>query len=97
MIADSIVFALNDAMWKKYRIGSVMKLADRAGIIVNYNYSVRPASNLDVDADPSDLRSVYHDYSSAALLHRGALLGLPQRYCRGFATFRCDQRHLVTN
>lgn len=72
LIAGSIVFALNDAMWKKYRIGSVMKLAGRNGKIVNSNYSVQPTSKLDLGADPSDLRSVYHDYSSTALLRRGA-------------------------
>jgi hypothetical protein len=54
LIAGSIVFALDDAMWKKYRIGSIMKLAGRNGKIVNSNYSVQPTSKLDLGADPSE-------------------------------------------
>jgi hypothetical protein len=72
MIAANVVFALNDAMWKKYRIATVLKLHDLAGQIVDTNYAARPTSNLSLDADPMDTTSIYHDYSSAALLKRGA-------------------------
>jgi hypothetical protein len=72
IIAANVVFALNDAMWKKYRIAEMLKLQDLSGRIVDYNYAARPSSNLNLAANPENIRSIYHDYSSAALLKRGA-------------------------
>jgi hypothetical protein len=72
LISVPVVFALDDAMWKKYRIGEIFKLTDRFGAPAAANVTAPAWSNLDLSADPGDLRSIYHDYTSAALLHRGA-------------------------
>ncbi len=74
LISRPIVFALNDAMWKKYHIGQVYKLTDRSGNIATQNFSCAAWSSLDLAVSPEDLSGVYHDYTSAALLRRGATL-----------------------
>ncbi len=72
LVSTPVVFALDDAMWKKYRIGEVFKMTDRFGAPATTNVTAPAWSNLDLSADPVDLRSIYHDYTSAALLQRGA-------------------------
>jgi hypothetical protein len=86
IIAANVVFALNDAMWKKYRIGTLLKLQNLAGQIVDYNYSARPTSNLSLADDPEDLNSIYHDYSSVALRKRGAAFLVCHNAIAGTAT-----------
>lgn len=72
LIAEPVVFALNDAMWSKYRIGTTLALADRNGRIVNQNFTRRAWSNLDPAASPASPASIYHDFTSQALHRRGA-------------------------
>jgi|SRR5579872_6489676 len=72
LVSTPVVFALDDAMWRKYRIGEIFKMTDRFGAPALTNVTVPAWSNLDASADPGNLRSIYHDYTSAALLHRGA-------------------------
>jgi hypothetical protein len=86
IIATSVVFALNDAMWKKYRIATMLKLQNLSGQVANYNYSARATSNLSLDADPEDPHSIFHDYSSAALLKRGASFLVCHNAIAGTAT-----------
>ncbi len=65
LIGPSIALALNDKMWKKYKIGAMLK-ADAT----NTYY---PAdSNLDLSASPDDPNGIYQDWSAQALLKRGA-------------------------
>jgi hypothetical protein len=72
LIAAPIVFALNDAMWAKYRIGDVLSITDRGGATALTNPTSAAWGPLDLGADPNDTSGIYHDYSSAALLARGA-------------------------
>jgi intracellular sulfur oxidation DsrE/DsrF family protein len=65
LIGPSIALALNDAMWKKYKIGAALK-ADPT----NTYYSA--SSNLDLAASPDDPNGIYQDWSAQALLKRGA-------------------------
>jgi len=72
LLAEPVVFALNDAMWQKYHIARILKLPNRNGVIAESNFS-RPAwSNLDLAASPNDPKGIYHDCTSEALLKRGA-------------------------
>jgi intracellular sulfur oxidation DsrE/DsrF family protein len=64
MIGPSIVFALNDSMWKKYSIGKMLGLAPT-------NTYYQASSNLDLSADPDDPSGVYQDWSAEAVLKRG--------------------------
>jgi hypothetical protein len=84
LIAAPVVFALDDSMWKKYRIGQIFKLTDRFGNPATTNVTAPAWSNLDTSADPGDLRSIHHDYTSAALLRRGArFIRLGSAYAAG--------------
>jgi hypothetical protein len=65
LIGPSIVLALNDAMWKKYHIGTAFKVDDT-------NTYYQPSSNLDLSASPDDPNGIYQDWSTQALLKRGA-------------------------
>jgi hypothetical protein len=72
LIAAPVVFALDDATWAKYRIGDVLGITDRNGATALANPTRLAWGPLDLGADPNDPSGVYHDYSSAALLARGA-------------------------
>ena len=66
LMGPGIVFALNDAMWTKYKIGDAFKLADT-------NIYNAASSNLDLSASPDDPNGVYQDWSSQAVLKRGGV------------------------
>jgi len=72
LIAEPVVFALNDAMWRKYRIATTFSLPDRTGHIGTRNFTSIPWSDLDLDASPNSPAGIYHDFTSAALQKRGA-------------------------
>jgi len=63
-IGPSIVFGLNDAMWKKYPIGKMFGLDPT-------NSYYQAGSNLDLGADPDNPDGVYQDWSAQAVLKRG--------------------------
>ena len=64
LIGPSVVFALNDKMWTKYRIGAALKL-DKTN---TYYIS---SSSLDLAASPDDPNGIYQDWSAEAVLKRG--------------------------
>ncbi|HET9393172.1 MAG TPA: hypothetical protein VFO29_06620 [Candidatus Rubrimentiphilum sp.] len=64
LLGPSIVFALNDSMWKKYGFGTAFKL-DAA------NDYYRADSNLSLSAAPDDPNGIYQDWSAQAVLKRG--------------------------
>ena len=72
LIAEPVVFALNDAMWRKYKIAATFSLPDRTGQIGTRNFTHTPWSDLNLDASPNSPTGIYHDFTSAALLKRGA-------------------------
>ena len=64
LMGPGIVLALNDAMWKKYKLGDSFKLAP-----TNIYYSA--TSNLDLAAAADDPKGIYQDWSAQAVLKRG--------------------------
>lgn len=88
LIAEPVVFALNDAMWRKYRIAATLSLPDRAGRIGTRNFTHPAWSDLNLDASPNAPAGIYHDFTSEALLKRGtsflvchnALAGISARF-----------------
>jgi len=63
-IGPSIVLGLNDAMWRKYRFGDALKLAQT-------NIYYRATSNLNASASPDDPNGMYQDWSAQAVAKRG--------------------------
>jgi len=72
LIAEPVVFALNDAMWRKYRIAATFSLRDRTGQIGTRNFTRKAWSDLNLDASPNSPTGIYHDFTSEALRKRGA-------------------------
>lgn len=72
LISRPVVFALNDAMWKKYRIAQTFHIVDRTGAPARGNPTRAAWGPLDPSAGPNDTNGMYHDYSSDALRARGA-------------------------
>ena len=85
LIAEPVVFALNDAMWAKYRIGPTLKLRDREGRISHNNFTRAAWSNLDLSASPQSPAGIYHDFTSQALLKRGAGVRVCQNALAGIS------------
>lgn len=63
LMGPAVVLALDDSMWKKYNIGSALKLAS-----TNVYYRAR---SLKFTGSPDDPDSIYQDWSAEAILHRG--------------------------
>ncbi|MBV8671719.1 MAG: hypothetical protein JO098_08095 [Candidatus Eremiobacteraeota bacterium] len=61
---SSVVFALNDAMWRSYGLGDRFALAP-----TNIYYPA--TSNLDASASPNDPHGLYQDWSAQAVIKRG--------------------------
>lgn len=72
LISQPVVFALNDTMWKKYHIARTLNVTDRSGTVAIGNPTRAAWGSLDLDAGPNNTAGIYHDYSSDALLARGA-------------------------
>jgi hypothetical protein len=95
LIAEPVVFALNDAMWQKYRIAATFSLQDRTGRIGARNFTRIPWSNLNLDASPNSPTGIDHDFTSEALQKRGAgflvchnaMAGVSARFSRGYALY----------
>ena len=64
LLGASVVFGLNDAMWKKYGFGETLKLAPA-------NSYYKASSALNLAASPDDANGIYQDWSAQAVLHRG--------------------------
>lgn len=72
LISKPVVFALNDAMWSKYRIAQIFKITDRTGATAKSNPTRAAWGSLDLSDDVQDADGMYHDFSSDALRRRGA-------------------------
>lgn len=68
LIGPSIVFGLNDDMWKKYGFG---KGLGKAVGLAPTNVYYQASSNLDPSAAPDDPNGIYQDWSAQAVLKRG--------------------------
>jgi hypothetical protein len=69
LIGPSIILALNDAMWKKYGIGTGV-LGQAMGLSATNTYYTA-VSNLDPSASPDDPKGMYQDWTAQAVLKRG--------------------------
>jgi hypothetical protein len=63
LTGPSIVYALNDDLWKKYGFGAAFNLA-----ATNVYYK---AASLKTSGSPDDAGNIYQDWSAEAVLHRG--------------------------
>lgn len=64
LMSPSMIFALNDAMWEKYKLGAAFNLPPG-------NVYYKAGSNLDLSAKPDDPNGIYQDWSAQAVLKRG--------------------------
>lgn len=64
LVGDSVILALNDAIWQKYDIGPRFDLA-RTNV---YYYA---KSKLEPSVSPNDPKGLYQDWSAQAVLKRG--------------------------
>lgn len=63
LTGPSIVYALNDDLWKKYGFGAAFNLAP-----TNVYYK---AASLKTSGSPDDTGNIYQDWSAEAVMHRG--------------------------
>jgi hypothetical protein len=63
LLGPSIVYALDDAMWSKYGLGSIFSL--------NATNTYYKASSLKRTSSPDDPDGIYQDWSAEAILKRG--------------------------
>jgi hypothetical protein len=68
------VFAYNDAMWAKYRLGENFGFKDPSGNLVTTNIFYHARSQNDPNADPNVTSSMYQDGTIEALQRRGLIV-----------------------
>ena len=85
LLGPSIVFALNDAMWEKYGIGTAFTLSAA-------NDYYRADSNLSLSASPDDPNGVYQDWSAQAVLKRGGKFFVCHNAMTGIAVMGSKRR-----
>ena len=73
LYGPSIVLALNDAMWAKYKFGATFGLKDASGKPETANVYYKAQTTMSFDGDPGAGGNVYQDWSGEACLKRGAL------------------------
>lgn len=69
LLGPSIVYGLNDSMWKKYGLGS--GVVGQALGLAPTNVYYYATSKLDPSANPDDPSGMYQDWSAQAVLKRG--------------------------
>lgn len=62
-----------DEMWAKYRLADAFKLKDQQGNPVTSNIYLKPAHDIDKNADPDTPNSLYQDTSIETLQSRGVV------------------------
>jgi hypothetical protein len=67
-------FALSDAMWTKYSIGSALGFKDPRGNVVSSNIFFHARSQPATMADPNDPHGPYQDGTIEALMRRGLVV-----------------------
>jgi intracellular sulfur oxidation DsrE/DsrF family protein len=78
LVGDSVILALNGAMWEKYGIGKRYNLPKS-----NIYYNAK--SNLNPDVSPNDPNGLYQDWSAQAVLKRGGSFMVCHNALTGFA------------
>ncbi len=72
LYGPSIIFALNDAMWAKYKFGDAFNCKDAHGNGETANVYYKAQTNLGFEGDPGAGGNVYQDWSGEACLKRGS-------------------------
>jgi hypothetical protein len=68
LMGPAVVLGLNDAIWKKYKVGK--GIGAKAGL-ADTNVYYAADSNLDLGASPDDPDGIYQDWTAQAVLKRG--------------------------
>jgi intracellular sulfur oxidation DsrE/DsrF family protein len=85
LYGPSIIFALNDAMWAKYKIGATYNLKDAAGNPETKNVYYPAQTNLSWDGDPGAGGNIYQDWSAEACIKRGSFFFVCHNAMTAFA------------
>lgn len=72
LMGNATLLALNDRMWSEYSIGAAYGFNAAKGSPATSNIFHKARTRLQLDGNPWQLRSIYHDLSGAAVLKRGA-------------------------
>lgn len=72
--AASAAYGYSDYVWRRYRIGEFLKLADAKGQRVTTNVYLAARAPFDVAADPDDDAGMYQDSSIEMLARRGLIV-----------------------
>lgn len=83
---SSVIFGLNDDMWRSYGLGERFGLAPT-------NIYYRATSNLDPSASPNDPKGMYQDWSAQAVLKRGGSFMVCHNAMTYFATDCAIRKH----
>lgn len=70
----SAAYGYSDYVWRRYRIGDFLKIADAKGTPLVANVYLRGRSTFDTVADPDDEASMYQDSSIETLQRRGLVV-----------------------
>jgi len=85
LYGPSIILALNDAMWAKYKFGAAFGLKDAKGNPETANVYYKAQTSMSFDGDPGAGGNVYQDWSAEALLKRGAFFMVCNNALNAFA------------
>ena len=85
LYGPSVILALNDSMWGKYKLGEAFKLKDASGKPETTNVYSKAQTNLSFDGDPGAGGNIYQDWSSEACLKRGTLFMVCHNALTAFA------------
>jgi intracellular sulfur oxidation DsrE/DsrF family protein len=72
LYGPSIILALNDAMWAKYKLGDAFGLKDASGKGETANVYYKAQTAMSFDGDPGAGGNVYQDWSGEACIKRGS-------------------------
>ena len=85
LYGPSIIFALNDKMWDKYKIGASYNLKDGAGNPETKNVYYPAQTNMSWDGDPGAGGNIYQDWSLEACVKRGTYFHVCHNALTAFA------------
>ncbi len=72
LYGPSIILALNDAMWAKYKLGDAFNCKDASGKGETSNVYYKAQTKMSFDGDPGAGGNVYQDWSGEACIKRGS-------------------------
>jgi intracellular sulfur oxidation DsrE/DsrF family protein len=71
LYGPSIIFALNDSVWAKYKLGAAFNMMDAKGQPETSNVYYKAQTSMSFDGDPGAGGNVYQDWSAEACIKRG--------------------------